>query len=128
MKRALAGGLQESDLYGAEGEEHPCDERSLDICERGMRLHTPCDLKLQTCYGVELSYRDDSGSARRFAVEATVVETVKVNDGCNFVTMYFCEVPLELRRAIRDGSLIEACFHGGADCREGRSRADAEQG
>ncbi len=126
MKRALAGGLRKSDLYEENEEGQPCDEQSLEICERGMRLQTNCELKLQTSYDVALSYRDDRGEVRKFTVEATVVDTKLLRDGCHHVTMYFCEVPPELRRAIKDGSLIEACFNGGAECREGRGCSDSE--
>lgn len=127
MKRALAGGMKDAELYGDEGDgKTPCDERSLEICERGMRLQTTCELKLQTIYAVALSYRDERGKVRKFKVEATVVDAQPVREGCHYVTMYFCAVPAELRGAIRDGSLIEACFNGGADCREGRACSESE--
>lgn len=121
MKRAIAGGLRAADLYDECGKPQPCNEERLEICERGMRLHTTCDLKVATSYDVALSYRDETGRQRAFTVEATVVESELVSERCHFVTLYFCSIPDELRAAIKDGSLIEACFNGCADCREGRA-------
>lgn len=121
MKRAIAGGLRAADLYDEGGQPPTCDEESLEICERGMRIHTRCDLKVSTAYDVALSYRDEAGRLRAFTVEATVVEKELRSEHCHFVTLYFSKVPEELLAAIRDGSLIEACFHGGTECREGRA-------